>query len=474
MARQHIIYGAYEPDKAPFMHDGLIDIMNAYASANGYKPVGAFEAITDPLPDNFNGGAAFVDSARNGTLLAGTLTNLYRYNVGWESIVDSLSLNNRWQFTQFGDVVIAVNGAATQAVDLLANTAGPVSGAPTATSVATVRDFVVYGGADGNSALVQWSGFNDYTSNTPGVNQAGFQPMLDGGVVQGIAGGEYGLIIQRSSIRRMTYTGDEFVWQFDVISPEIGAISPGSIAQSGRRVYFLSDRGFMFTDGTGEPTPIGVERVDRTFFATYNRAQLDTMYAAIDPRRTTVAWIVPGAPAKLWVYNWTLDRWTIIELDAQAVFSGFTSSLTLEQLDALYPGGLDTIPYSLDSTRFAGGDPLLLLANAGGSVGALTGANMEASFTTAYIEYSDGRRTRLRFIRPLTDAIEGMTVTMTGKQRVGDTLNMPPSRSTLMPSGDMPVRASGRYISTEMDIAAGVNWTWIQGHEPVYALGGGR
>lgn len=470
--RQRIIFGPFEPDKAQHLTEGLKDVTNTYPAANGYKPVGQFEAITDPLPGPFNGGAAFVDSNETGTLLAGTRSNLYRYAAGWVSLIDSLALDRRWQFTQFGDVVIAVNGSATQAIDLVANTAGVVAGAPSATSVATVRDFVVYGGANGNASLVQWSGFNDYTKNTPGEDQAGFQPMLDGGDVQGIAGGEYGLIIQRSSVRRMTYTGDQFVWQFDVISPEIGAISKGSIAQSGRRVYFLSDRGFMFCDGT-DVQPIGVERVDETFFATYNRAQLDTMFAAIDPRRTTVSWLVPGAPGTLWVYNWTLDRWTTIDLDAVGLFSGFTSSITLEQLDAFYPGGLDTIPFSLDSTRFSGGDPLLLLVNTSNQIGALSGDNMRATFTTPYIEYGDGRGTRLRMIRPITDATDGITVTLDCRQRLGDPTGLV-SRSELMPSGDVPVRASGRYISTVLSVAAGTDWRFVQGIEPVFAIGGGR
>lgn len=470
--RSRIIFGPYEPDKAQHLTEGLRDIRNAYPAANGYKPVGQFESITDPLPAPFNGGAAFVDSAENGTLLAGTKGNLYRYAAGWVSVVSGVALDHRWQMTQFGDVVVAVNGSATQAVDLVANTAATIDGAPSATSVATVRDFVVYGGAAGNASLVQWSGFNDYTKNTPGEDQAGFQPMLDGGDVQGIAGGEYGLIIQRSAVRRMTYTGDQFVWQFDVIAPNVGAISKGSIAQSGRRVYFLSDRGFMFCDGT-DVQPIGTERVDETFFASYSRAQLDSMYAAIDPRRTIVAWLVPGAPGRIWLYNWQLDRWSIIEIDAVGLFSGFTSSITLEQLNALYPAGLESIPFSLDSTRFSGGDPLLLLVNTSNQIGALSGDNMRASFTTPYLEMGEGQGARLRAVRPITDATDAMTVTLDCRQRLGDITGLT-SRGTLMASGDMPVRATGRYISTTLAVAADTDWRFVQGFEPIFALGGGR
>jgi len=470
--RQRVIFGPYEPDKAKYLNEGLADMANAYPAANGYKPVGTFEAITDVLPAKFNGGAAFVNSAETGTLVAGTTTNLYRYAAGWVSIASGLALQNRWQFTQFGDVAIGVNGGSTYGVDLMAGTATAISGAPSATSVATVRDFVVYGGANGNASLVQWSGFNDYTKNTPGEDQAGFQPMLDGGDVQGIVGGEYGLIIQRSAVRRMTYTGDTYVWQFDVIAPEVGAISKGSIAQSGRRVYFLSDRGFMFCDGTAVQ-PIGVERVDETFFASYSRAQLDTMYAAIDPRRTTVAWLVPGAPGKLWVYNWSLDRWSIVTLDAVGVFSGFTTSLTLEALDALYPGGINTVPFSLDSTRFSGGDPLLLLVDAQNAVGALSGDNMAARFVLPYVDYAGERQARMRAVRPITDAVDGLTLTIDARQRLGD-VNGLVVRSTLMPSGDMPTRTAGRYLGLSITHEAGSDWSYTQGLEPIFAIGGGR
>jgi hypothetical protein len=186
-----------------------------------------------------------------------------------------------------------------------------------------------------------------------------------------------------------------------------------------------------------------------------------------------VAWLVPGSPGKLWVYNWQLDRWTIIALDAIGLFRGFTSSITLEQLNTLYPGGLDTIPFSLDSTRFSGGDPLLLLANAQGAIGALSGSNMAASLTTAYVEYADGRGTRLRAIRPITDAADGITITMDCRQRLGDITGLT-SRSTLMASGDVPVRASGRYIALTMAMDAGAVWQSVQGVEPIYAVGGGR
>lgn len=473
------IYGAYEPDKPAYLQDGLTDMANAYPGANGYRAVGQFQPFTDPLPGNFMGGAAFVGSNGVGVLLAGTATALYRFNAGvWAAIITGIDATERWAFTQFGDTVVAVNGDVTQRVGLVDATAGPLTGAPIASTIATVRDFVVYGGATGNRALVQWSGFNDETENTPGVDQAGFQPMLDGGDVMGIVGGETGFIIQRNAIRRMTYapvTQDDVTipWQFDKIVDETGAMSSGSIANAGQQIFFLSDRGFMMFNGTDAPTPIGAERVDATFFALHGRQVLDTMYCAIDPRRTTVAWLVPASPGRLWVYNWSLDKWSIIEVGAIAVMSGFTVNIALEDLDAMYPDGLESIPYSLDDQRFAGGDPLLLFVDTTNEVGALSGDNMAARFVTPFAEVVQGRNFRLRMLRPISDVLTGAVATIDARQVLGvQTGSL--KFAELRPSGDMPVRANGRYISTRIDYAAGQTWTYVIGVEFVGDQAGGR
>tara|TARA_R110002074_G_scaffold262994_2_gene435116 strand:- start:3407 stop:4828 length:1422 start_codon:yes stop_codon:yes gene_type:complete len=465
------IFGAYEPDKPAYLQDGLTDMGNAYPRANGYSPVGAFGAITPALPANFNGGVAYVASDLSGVLIGGTEDGLYRGSVtAWTPLATGLSGNNRWAFTQFGDLAIAVNGGPTKKIDLITNAVADVTGAPTAACVATVRDFVVYGQADGNAALVQWSGFNNADSNVPGANQAGYQPMLAGGVVMGIAGGEYGIIVQRGRIVRMSYTGDSTVpFQFDEISSNIGAISRGSIAQADKLVFFLSDKGFMVCDGTGVK-PIGHERVDATFFKRFQRSTLDQMYCAIDPRKNIAAWVMPGNTGAVFLYDWALDRWAVLSLDIAAAFSGFTANLTLEEIDALYPGGIDTIPYSLDDERFSGGDPLLLIVNNDNFVGSLSGANIAAWFTTPFVEYTQGRETRFREARPIGDAVSGVTITLDSRARLGDG---PATTSTgaLNATGRMPVRSAGRYTKARLDFADSAVWTFQQGVELEKAAG---
>jgi len=468
------LFGPWEPDKPPHLQSGLVDVGNAYPGANGWRPVGQFQSFTTTLPDAFNGGTAFVASDGSGALLKGTSDAIYRYSgVSWSALATGLTVPARWNFTQFGDLAICVNGGTTKKIDMIANTIADVTDAPSAVCVATVRDFVVYGQANGDQAMVQWSAFNNADGNTPGVDQAGFQPMLAGGFVMGIADGEYGLIIQRSRVMRMSYTSDpDNPFQFDEIAPNIGAVSRGSIAQAGRLVFFYSDRGFMRCDGN-EVTQIGAERVDLTFARAYPRSALDQMYCAIDPRRNMVAWVMPGTPGLILLYDWSLDRWAQIRVSTIAAFSGFSANMTLEALDALYPGGVDTIPYSLDDPRFSGGDPLFLVVDPTSTIGTLSGANMAAWFQCPFAEYYPGRRSRIRSCRPLGDAVSGLTLTLDGRARLGDASGAV-SRTELTSSGRMPARMNARYVAPRLDFAADAVWGFQQGLELDVSPGEGR
>src|SRR5436853_306708 len=106
--------------------------------------------------------------------------------------------------------------------------------------------FIVLSGLLSNPYRVQWSGLNDVTQWTPGVNSSDFQDLPDGGIVRGVAGGEYGNIFQDGAIRRMTFApGSPFVFQIERIAEDRGLYAPYSLIRSGDRIFFLSADGFM-------------------------------------------------------------------------------------------------------------------------------------------------------------------------------------------------------------------------------------
>jgi hypothetical protein len=457
-----LLFGQLEPDKAAHLQEGLRQADNVYPSPNGYRPIQAFEAITDPLDETFQGGATYVASDGTVNLLAGTSTDLYLFDsstLEWGSIESGLSAG-RWYFTQFGDVAVATHGGAPLAIDLTAGTAAALGGSPpTAAFCVTVREFVVLGQADGEENKIAWSGFRNEASWTPGTNQSDEQPLLSGGGITGLAGGEFGLIFQRSQVTRMTYIGEPLIFQLDVLSPNIGCVAAGSIAQAGRQTFFLSERGFMVTDGN-DVAPIGDQIIDRTFLDSYSAQDLELIYSTVDPKQNIVVWVMPG---KIWGYHWGLKQWFTSDQQLKAAFQGFTPGIDLDSLDALFPD-LDDMEISLDDGRFKGGAPLFLVVNSSDEVGTLTGDNLRATFEQPHIELIPGRTSRITRIRPITDATDGISVGVIAKQRLGNT-GTTESFGDLEASGDIGIRASGRTHKFTTSIAAGTAWSYVQGLE---------
>lgn len=461
------------PDIAP--GGGMLSVAeNVLPATGGYRSVPAFSSVSAALPDTFMGGASFIASDGGAYLLAGTASTLSKLGSGaWTDLLTGLAVTKRWSFTQFGDHVIAANTGATQDVDLVAGTAAALAGAPAFSSVFTVGDFVVGCQPNGDLLRVRWSAFNDHTGWTLGVNQAGDQPMLSGGEVMGGAGGEYGVILQRHRIVRMSRTGDSLApFQFDEIAANYGCASKASIATAGRTVFYLSDRGFAAVDDGQAPRLIGNEKFDRTFRASLAPDDYERMWSAIDPENSLVMWGIPGSPGTVWAYNWALDRAGMVKLAFEGIFAGFQSSVTLEGLDALYPSGIDSIPYSLDSPRFSGGAPRLYFVQSG-EVGVLNGDTLAARIVTGQFAPAKDKTLRLRALWPDTDATNGVTVKATVAQRRGDTAVQVTS-GAMQASGRVPVRANGRYVELEIDIAAGANWNFIAGCDIEAEQGGWR
>lgn len=461
-------FGEWRPDIAPTNQCSLAQ--NVFAIANGYAPVKGFQAVTSALGGTFVGGGAFVASDGNATLLSATAASLNKYSGSWTSAL-TIATTKRWRFAQFGDKVLYTNGGTLGAYDLIAGTTSTPTDAPVAIDVARVRDF---GMALTNANEAQWSQFNNAGVFTGGVNQADTQPIL-GGQAVAIVGGEYGIILRKNGIDRVTYVGEvgglDVIFQFDEVSAEVGCMAQGSVANHGRRVFFLSERGFEMFDGE-TVTPIGDEKFNRWFFDTYSREEIANIWSAIDPRRTIVAWAMPASPGRIIAYNWTLKRATVLNMDVAALFTGFTSNTSLEALDALYPSGLDSIPISLDDASLAGGNPLLLIVDSANTLGTLAGATMEAMLRQENIEPSPARRSRVRTIRPITDATNA-TVTINARMRPGDG-EASVSAATMRSNGKMPVRANGRYNTITLSIPAGEVWTYAQGVELEFEAGDGR
>lgn len=455
----------FRPDQTPA--SGFLRVCeNALPSGDGrYIPLRAIDAFTDALPEAFGGGYSAISSDGTGFLLAGTATDLYRLSGGtWTSLVTGLAITARWQFQQFGDFVVAVNGSATREIDLQLGTDSAIAGAPTGKSIWVVGDYVCIGQAGGEINKVATSAFRDHTGWTPGTNQATELPFQTGGAIQGGVGGEYGVILQRERIVRQTRTGDAIApFEYADITTNFGCSNGATIASAGRSVFFHSDRGFMALDDGQSLRAIGSERVNRFWEESVGRDNYDNVFTAIDPQNNLVFWGVPGTAGLILIYNFELDRWTTGRMGFTGLLSGFDTSTSLEAL-AVVETNLDAMTVSLDDPRYSGGDPRLYVFNVAGSAGSLSGDTLAASFELGLAELIPGRRARIRGVRPSTDAIAGVGVALDVRQRLGDAENVV-TASALRANGNMPIRAAGRFVAASMTIAAGTTWEYAQGLE---------
>lgn len=315
----------------------------------------------------------------------------------------------RWRFTQFGNVLIAANGGNRLQgfnVNSSTNFSDLAADAPQARYVTVVRDFVVSGYINESTVRanrVQWSALGDESSWTSNATtQADYQDIPDGGAVVGVTGGEFGLVFMDRSIHRMSYIGSPLVFQFDNISRNQGCYEANSIIQYGGTSFFLSDNGFYACDGQ-QIIPIGNEKVNRYFFDDVDEGTLNLMSAAVDPARKLVIWAYASKSSaivdKLLIFNYEIGKWSSGTTTASRIATSSTPTFALEGLDVF--GDLEDIMTSFDSRIWLGGK-MQFAGVKDAKIITFSGDN-----NTAYIETGDievpGTTSAITMAKPIVD-----------------------------------------------------------------------
>lgn len=460
--------GSWAPDLPEYGHGELVTARNCYSTAIGYAPVRSLSSVTAAASEAITGAAAFTAYDGTKVLLAGTNAALYTLTSSAATSKATGTWVKPWYFAQFGNFAIGVNGSTPKKYTITTGLAADLGGTPpSASMVAIVRDQVFLAGDPAAGGTVTWSALNDAEGWTIGTNQCDNQQIPDGGLITGLAGGEYGLVFQSSGIHIFEYVGTPYIYTRRKISDGIGAICQGAISQSGKRVFFLDRSGFyQLLDGQISPigkreTPTGVvELVDRTFFETYSMAQIQAQCrATVDPTRQLAVWSMPD---RIWVYNWGTGKWSdIYSPGIVGVAQGQTNEVTLEDIAALYPS-IEDVPVSFDDPLWRGGDPMLMVAMDDFKLASFGGSdNMEALFRFPKIESFKGRGAYVRNSRIDTDAVSGVTLQMDASATLGAAQTSTVS-TDIRANGDMPIRCHGRYIQPQITVASGTEWRFIE------------
>ena len=460
MAITRVTFGEWLPDQ-PGVIGALTTAKNCFPKAVGYGPFPQEVDYSDAAPQNLTAAAAAKDTNSITSIYAAGTTRLFKLDTSdfsWDDIsAVTYSGTSGWKFTQFGNSLIAANESNTmQYIDVMSGTtfADLAADAPKAKFVTVVRDFVVSGYQSANKSRVQWSGINnEKTWTTSATTQADFQDVPDGGFVQGVTGGEFGLVLLERSIVRMSYVGTPLIFQFDNIARNRGCFEPNSVIQWQGITYFLGDDGFYACDGQNLKN-IGAEKVNRYFFNSLKESDLGNMSAAIDPINNLVVWGYPTIDLdyRVLVYHVPTGKWSYSDSTATRVAPVSTPSITLEGLDA-FSASIDALGISLDSRNWLGGKLLLLGIN-GNKLITFTGASKTATIETADIA-ADANQSMITMLKPIVDNGTG-SASIASRLQLNQTVSFP-TVTAANSENRIGARSYGRYHRVKLEPSG--NWT---------------
>ena len=466
----------WTPDHPEYRNEGLVECKNVVPSFKSYKPTKGLSPVSsNGLTARCQGFSSFKSSSGNITSFAGDVSKLYRYLANTFSDVSggttfTTPAENDWQFTQFGNYIIASNGSNTPQVWQLDNASAWANlggSPPTFWHSAVIRNFVVSGWQPTHRNRIQWSAIGDHTGWTVGTNQSDQETLYDTSEITGIVGGEFGIILCVDKIYQLNFVGGSSIFQIRAIEQERGAISHGSIQTVGSQTYFLSQDGFCKTDGEST-TLIGENKVDKWFDDNLDQANLLRITSGHDPLNKLIFWSFPstnssgGNPDMIICYNYSSDRWSYIEVGTQRVSSAFTTGTTLELLDNISTNVDTGFTDSFDSRIWQGGTLFFSAFDSNNYFGTFSGNNLEATLSVGEQEYADGKRTFVTSINPVIDVqpvVRTGTISITGTtvNGTGTAFNSQVSVGDVIRVNDV----SSQYNNAKFIVASIVNDTLL-------------
>lgn len=473
-----IPFASFEPDRSDFDTNTTDTVLNVMPRLNGWGPFPSLSLASNALPAVPKG--AFLARTSSGTYrtFAGTATKLYEFNGttrNWDDVSKpattyAVPSEGSWQFAQFGDLVIATNGVDTPQKFNFGggSTFDDLGGSPPKGSYITVvGDFLLLGSTDTSVRQVWWSGLNNAEFWTPRKQSSDFQTFPEGGQVLGMAGFDLGCVIFQDNIIREMTRDPNFVFSFQRTDNTRTIAAPLSIVSAGGSIFFATLEGFF---RYGRPsTPIGNERVDRFFADDVDSSYLFLMQGASDPINKTVYWRYRSnnhtnadTTDRVILYNYALDRWSLIDVELSYIFPSTTPGQTLESLDALgYT--LDTLPTSLDSRQWAGGTPLIGGFDADFKLGFFSGSPLDATLQTGDQQLAPPFRSYVSGFRLVGDP-ETYSGRVSAKSTYGAARTWGNSASSNR-TGLVPARSSARLHRFEVTIPS-QTWAHAHGVEP--------
>lgn len=471
-----ILFGNYEPDIASIRTNKSSVVSNVIPSENGYAPFSSLSAFTTALSARCLGYFSTKDLSGATHLFAGTSAALYKMNnttLAWDDVSKvggyTVSTGAYWSFAQFGNNIIAVTDSNNPQLYTLGSSTdfADLGGSPPqAKHVEVIGDFLVLVGLTANANRIRWSGLNDITQWTSGTASSDYQDFPDGGFVMGAGGGEFGIVFQEDSIRKMIFNpSGTAIFDFSRITENIGLYMPYSLAKTNNSMFFYASDGFYMIGSGGQLKPIGANKTNKTFLADADLGDPRYLIGATDPNSQRVYWAYKSKGNsstsyldKIMVYDWLLDRWSIGTVNVEYIGHCFPVSITLESMDSV--GNLDSLTTSFDAILSQSQDAISGV-NSSHQISFFSGAALEATMDSPEGDIGEGKNTFVRQVMPISDTPSAY-MSIKHRRRLQDAQSQT-AEKTINANGYCNLRLDSRFMQGSLRIPAGTAWTYARG-----------
>lgn len=459
----------FTPDIDPTTKGAIVDCANLIPTLKGMRS-GFSETSTGiaALAAVCHGAAVLKKLDSSARLFAGTTTKLYEGNSStWSDVSRTVggSYNGTtetvWRFAQYGNVSIAAQPNDTIQYSVSTGNFEDISGAPYATVVETVGDFVMaLNYNDGTDTPDGWfcCALGDYTDWTPSIATQcanGRLTSTPGDIRGGKRLGDTIVAYKERAVYLGIYSGPPVIWEWREISNTVGApchevIIPIVTTQGGQAHIFMGYDDFYYFDGS-RPVPVG-SPVKEWFFNRVNRQYMHLSKGLHDPFNKRIYWYYPTTDSTLdscIVYNYSSNKWGTDDRTIEACVDYLNAGETYATFEADYATYADEPSITYGSPFWNSATPIAAIFDTSHNLNTLTGTSSTSSFTIGDVGddmmFYVVSRVKPRYLTRPTSA----TMTNYYRNELGDSLST--DATTVMSEGRFDILRSARWHRFKFD-----------------------
>lgn len=387
----------FSPDVEPTTQGAMLECQNLIPSERGMRAAPSAATVGyDALASACRGSAVVRGLTGNSRFFAGSASQMYEASgVTWSSVGSGFTLgaDDRWTFAGFGNASL-IASPSTVVHRSLSGAFTPISGAPKAKCLVSVRGFVLAFATEdptyGSSPDRWWcSALNDETDWTPDVSTQSNTGRLVGGsgpINAAMRFGDEVVVYKNRAMFRGVYVGDAEVWRFEQVGFDVGCVGPEAVADTSTGHVFVGSDNIYSFDGT-RPVAIATG-VIRQWWMNNSSSEYRYRTKLLWDRDNSLVWVFypssgsGGDCDACIVYHTPTQRWGRVNLSAQAAVNYVSPGITYDSGSPLitsYDTGPE-IPY--DSPFWLSQKSSPAIFGAGNNLLSLSGEPGQWSFQT--------------------------------------------------------------------------------------------